>query len=302
MRELASFAGSIYDLRKHKRNGASFFRQALLCHNRSIIQQYRRIGSYFLERGVAMLAGGLMGLAVGAVDGELFRSMYNDSMVFLSPAPMVWLLPLLGLLVGMAVGLAGGPAGVKIFGEEKVVYWREAAAGHSRFAYYVGKSMSVVYRFVAAALHFTALFYFLAQPIIAFERAFGIILIEFYCVYGLAAIVSMLVRRENASLLAVVVCLFSATFNGFGPSLVQAKEWGVPFFWDLWYARWGSEALFTEEAMPRALIYNTTAAADLYGYTLDRFGFDMGMMSIIGTVYRIIAFVLLVFTHREKQK
>jgi ABC-2 type transporter len=47
------------------------------------------------------------------------------------------------MLMGMAVGLAGSPAGVKTFGEEKLVYYREAAAGHSRIAYYVGKVISL---------------------------------------------------------------------------------------------------------------------------------------------------------------
>lgn len=32
-------------------------------------------------------------------------------------------------------------------------------------------------------------------------------------------------RRENASLLGVVVCLFAAVFNGFGPQLKQASDW-----------------------------------------------------------------------------
>lgn len=37
----------------------------------------------------------------------------------------------------MAIAIAGAPAGVLVFGEEKVVYWREAACGHNRLGIYL---------------------------------------------------------------------------------------------------------------------------------------------------------------------
>lgn len=46
------------------RVGAPFWRQAYLCHQRSLIQQYRQVKSFMLEISVSALAGGLMGLSV----------------------------------------------------------------------------------------------------------------------------------------------------------------------------------------------------------------------------------------------
>lgn len=40
-----------------KERGGNFFSQALLCHNRSLVQQYRLIGALCLEIGVALIAG-----------------------------------------------------------------------------------------------------------------------------------------------------------------------------------------------------------------------------------------------------
>jgi hypothetical protein len=69
------------------------------------------------------------------------------------------------------------------------------------------------------------IYHILATPLSAYHSVFAVVFLFFFCVYGLAAVVSMLVRRENASLLGVVVCLFAAVFNGFGPSLHDAHKW-----------------------------------------------------------------------------
>ena len=112
----------------------------------------------------------------------------------------------------------------------------------------------------------------------------------------------MLVRRENASLLAVVVCLFAGVFSGFGPSLTNAREWGIIFIWYLSYGTWGSEALYAGELETYSKFYMTSVGADAFGYDLGRFSFDIGMMIILGFAYRMVAFVLLLLTHRDKQK
>ncbi|KAJ3305130.1 hypothetical protein HDU76_005060, partial [Blyttiomyces sp. JEL0837] len=112
-----------------QQRGASFWIQSWLCHNRYLIQQYRRIGALGLEIGVASLAGGLMGIAVSSQKGVLFVGVPISPYSLFSSSTLVWLIPQLGLLIGMSCGLAGAPAGVKVFGEEQTVYWREAAAG-----------------------------------------------------------------------------------------------------------------------------------------------------------------------------
>jgi hypothetical protein len=109
--------------------GANIFQQTWLCHNRYLIQQARKMDSLFLEIGVAFLAGALMGIAVAGRKGELFIGIPVKPYTLISSSTLTWLIPQLGLLIGISTGLAGAPAGVKVFGEEKTVYWREAAAG-----------------------------------------------------------------------------------------------------------------------------------------------------------------------------
>jgi hypothetical protein len=165
-----------------------------------------------------MLAGFLMGLSVMAVSGELYQGQYVEPYKLISPGTLEWLVPLYGLLIGFSVALAGSPAGVKVFGEEKVVYWREASAGHSQSAYYLGKTLAALPRIIISSFHFTgmvlvglsrvAINVFFGVP--AFPRfpiMFQIVLGMFFGIYGISAFVSTLVNRENGNLLAVIIAI-----------------------------------------------------------------------------------------------
>jgi hypothetical protein len=197
--------------------GASWPRQVLYCSTRYVIQQLRNYSGLLLEIFVALAAGILMGASVAVYKGELYMGIYNLPYSLLSPAPLVFIIPLYGLLIGFSVALSASPAGVRVFSEEKTVYWREASAGHSTSAYYIGKTVTAIPRFMISSLHFVAIYMLLAVPTFpGTGMTYAIIFLNFWCVYGVAALVSCLVRRENANLLAVIFCIFSASLNGFG--------------------------------------------------------------------------------------
>jgi hypothetical protein len=286
-----------------KQQGAPIWKQILLNHNRYMLQQYRTINSFILEVGVACLAGLLMGISTMGNSGQLYRGILIEPYTLVSAAPVEFVLPLFGLLIGLSVGLSGAPAGVKTFGEERVLYWREAAAGHSKIAYFIGKTICTFYRFAITSLHFAMFYYVLARPLITFGKFYLLVFLLFYCVYGLACFVSMIVRRENSSLLAVVVCLFASVFNGFGPTLTNARSWGISFIWEISYGRWATEALFNEEVHMVERVYQVQQiSAPHWGYTLNRYAFDVGMMLVIGFVYRVGAFLLMILMNRQKTK
>ena len=81
-----------------------------------------------------------------------------------------------------------------------------------------------------AALHFAGVLYFFSG-VTTFAFQFGLIFLFFFGVYGVSFLVSMLVRRENATLLAVVICLFASVFCGYGLTVGDSKEWGIYFVW-----------------------------------------------------------------------
>ncbi|TPX35033.1 hypothetical protein SmJEL517_g02426 [Synchytrium microbalum] len=282
--------------------GAFWWRQMMYCHNRSLVQQYRQWYSLAIEVFVAAIAGVLMGVSVQQFHGELYHGIWIAPYSLLTPAPLNWLVPLYGLLLGIAITIAGAPAGVRVFGEEKSVYWREAAAGHSRSAYYVGKTLAAFYRFIVSSLHFTAFYVVLAVPLVPFATQWAIALLNFFGEYGLAAVISLLVRREDGALVSVIVGLIAAVFCGYGPSINEANSWGLGFVWDLSFNRWGAEALYTESLYWYQDVYDLAQSADQFGYVLYRTGFDLFVMVMLGLFLRAIAFVLLIVMNREKQK
>ncbi|KAJ3097132.1 hypothetical protein HDU97_005134 [Phlyctochytrium planicorne] len=284
-----------------KARGANGFKQMILAHNRSLLQQSRFLGAFFIEVFVGMLAGVILG--VSTASASEYVGTYSGNYVLLSSASRNWFYGLYGMLVGIAIALAGGPAGVKVFGEEKPVFWRETASGHSPLSYYIGKSISVLYRLTLASLHFSALFYYLATPPIPVIYQIPLNLLNFFCIYGVAAIVSMLVRRENASLLVVIVGLFSAVFCGFGLTLDDAKDGGYLFIYNIGGNRWAAEAQFTlwvKNTVNR--IYDSFYGPENYGYELGKEGRNFLVMLGLGIGYRVVAFLLLIGLNRQKQR
>ena len=42
-------------------------------------------------------------------------------------------------------------------------------------------------------------------------------------------------------------------------------------------------------------------SAPLWGYQLDQYGFDIALVFVIGTVFRIVAYLLMIGLNRDKQ-
>ncbi|KAI8837552.1 P-loop containing nucleoside triphosphate hydrolase protein [Chytridium lagenaria] len=204
-----------------RNRGATLPTQTSSSLSRSLLQQSRFLGALSLELFVATFAGFLMGFATSVAE-EPFRGVLVAPYARLSGSPNEWFIGLYGML--------------------KPVYWREVAAGHSGLAYYiVRKILERRPRLALSSAHFTAVYYLLARPVFPVGIQYALLFLNFFGIYGVAVIVSMIVRRENAALLAVIVGLFSAVFCGFGPSLSEATEKGYVFVYNLGTNRWAAE-------------------------------------------------------------
>jgi ABC-type multidrug transport system ATPase subunit len=285
-----------------KSRGAPFFRQAYYCFNRSIVQQYRMKSSFFFELGVGAMAGFLIGLAELNQNGHNFRGIFNPPYDILSSSIDYASVPQMALLVGLAIGLTASAPGVKIFGEEKLVYWREAAAGHNRFAYYIGKVISTIPRMLLANFHFSTFFLLLATPRIVWSAAFAVNLLYFYCIYGLASVISMITRREDGPLLAVMMSLVVGVLNGMSPTLTKVRTWHMVWLWRTSPGTWLAEAYFTENITPLRYLYQVDLAKNGVGYLFWYYTDDCLMLLALGTAYRIVAFLGLRFMYPSKQR
>ncbi|KAL9607397.1 MAG: hypothetical protein Q9167_007687 [Letrouitia subvulpina] len=288
--------------RSIRRRGAPWYRQIYYCFLRSITQQVRLKSGFFFEIGVSTLGGFLIGLAEFKQEGVNFRGMFRPPYTVLSSSSDYSSVPQMALLVGIAIGLIASSPGVKIFGEEKLVYWREAASGHNRFAYYVGKVVSTLPRVFVASIHFTATFMLLSTPRISWGETFVANGLYFYCIYGLASCVSMVARREDGPLLAVMASLIVGVLNGMSPSLRTVKDWHMTWFWRILPGTWLAEAYFDKNVSPWGHLCLVDKAAAVSGFDLGRYGMDMCVLLAIGTIYRVIAFVLLRTSSHQRGK
>ncbi|KAL8697189.1 MAG: hypothetical protein Q9201_007259 [Fulgogasparrea decipioides] len=279
--------------RSIRSRGAPFHKQIYHCLLRSLLQQYRLRSSFFFEIGVSALGGFLIGLAQFKAEGINFRGFYLQPYTILSSSIDYSSVPQMALLVGIAIGLIASSPGVKIFGEEKLVYWREASSGHNRFAYYIGKVLSTLPRMLIACLHFTATFMLLSTPRIEWCSAFLANLLYFWCIYGLASILSMCAKREDGPLLAVMASLIVGVLNGMSPNLSVVSDWHMSWFWRALPGTWLAEAYFEKNVAPLGYLYDIKDASQATGYRLGKYGWDCCVLGIIGVVYRVLAFGLM---------
>lgn len=285
-----------------KQRGAPWYRQIWFCFHRSLVQQYRMKSSFFFELGVGAMAGFLIGLAEETQKGTNFRGIFNPPYSVLSASVDYSSVPQMALLVGLAIGLTASAPGVKIFGEEKLVYWREAAAGHNRFAYYIGKVVSTIPRMILANFHFTTMFMVLSAPRIPWFAAFAANLLYFWCIYGLASCVSMVTRREDGPLLAVMSSLIVGVLNGMSPSLKKVRSWHMVWLWRASPGTWLAEAYFTQNVSPFRYLYQIDMAKDSLGYHLGKYSRDLLLLLALGAIYRVVAFLGLRFMYPSKQR
>ena len=282
--------------------GAPWYRQTYFCMSRSFLQQYRLISSFYTELGLSVLTSFLLGLANADQDGINFRGIFWPPYELLSSAVDYTAVPEMGLLICLATGVIASSPGVRIFGEEKLMYAREASSGHNRFAYYTGKVLSTLPRMLLSNLHFTVPYMYLTTPRISWGAAFTANLLYFYCIYGLASCISMVTRREDGPLVATMTGLIIGIISGAKPTLRAAAGWHLTWLWRASPGTWLSEAYFTENVSPYGYLYQIDLAATGTGYELGHFGLDLAVLFLLGTVYRVMAFGMLRAFNRRSHR
>ncbi|KAI1482254.1 hypothetical protein F4774DRAFT_335343 [Daldinia eschscholtzii] len=274
-----------------RKRGAPRWKQLWLCLMRAMLQQWRTKTAFCFEMGLASVAGLLLGLAENSKKGVLFTGIYNAPYDVLSLATDIKSVPELALLMAIAIGLVAAAPGVKVFSEEMLLYRREAEAGHSRIAYYLAKNLSVLPRMVFACMHFSTLILLLSVPIIPWGTAFLANLVYFYCIYGLASCISMIVRREDAPLIATMISLIVGILSGAAPPLSSAIDWHLEWLWRASPGTWLAELYFGQLVNPFRYLYNVELAAKQVGFHLDWHWRNMGYLLAIGSIYRVLAYI-----------
>lgn len=273
------------------KRGASYVKQTWLCLCRAMLQQWRHKSSLCSEIILAALAAFLLGLSSQSKNGVLFHGIYKGSFSVLSPAVDMTSAPQLSMLTAVAIGLISAGPGVRVFSEEILLHRREAEAGHSRLAYFLAKVLATIPRMLFACLHFSVIMLFISRLTIPWGIVFMANLALFWCIYGVASIVSMLAKREDAPLLATMVSLILGILCGAAPSLRSVDAWHLVWLWRMSPGVWFTELYFGEMVRPFEYLYQTDLAAQVMGFGIHETARNIGVLLAIGVAYRVVAYV-----------
>ncbi|KAJ3310507.1 hypothetical protein HDU76_003363 [Blyttiomyces sp. JEL0837] len=116
----------------------------------------------------------------------------------------------------------------------------------------------------------------------------------------MAAVVSMIFKPRNAPLLASVIGLFSGVFAGFGVPIDTNLVFVI--LEDIGANRWAAEAQYIYTIKTYEHVYDMQFSADAYSFKPGNLVFDFIAMMLVGTGWRIVAFVLMVCLNRDKQR
>ena len=300
--EVIGSKSDLATLRKSiRKRGAPWFKQIYFCLLRALLQQYRTKASFWFEMGVSAFGGFLIGLAQNGQKGVNFTGFFLDDYLDLSSAIDYKSVPQMALLVCIAIGLIASSPGVRVFGEEYLMYRREASSGHNIFSYYIAKVISTFPRMIIGCFHFTTLFILLATPKIPWGASFLVNLMYSFCIYGLASMISMIARQEDGPLLAVMASLIVGVLSGAAPPLRKVETWHVGWLWRSSPGVWLAEIYFGENVAPLAHLYDVKGASKATGFGLHEYKRDILALLLIGTVYRVLAYGALVISRKIRR-
>ena len=303
------------------RETPGFFRQFWYCFRRAFFQIFRQPGKF--------LGSQLIHLCVGA-----FISVAAQDSIFVGPLPFILcengvkaaekscLGPLrndiqsLAVFIAWGVSFAGIASGIQTFGNERVVFWRESAAGMSSLAYYSGKVTADFVRVVCATTFFYAFFSIGYTSVGNTGDLFLIILLLYWFGFALGYFISQIAKPANAALLGVAFSLvFCVVFGGNKPTIheveTESQYQNTKSLWDISVPRWAIEALFINQvsyykSVPSGPLegqpyMNLTTGVFEKGYEIDNFDTDVRNCCLLTVGWLCIAFIFMKLTHRSKK-
>ena len=152
-------------------------------------------------------------------------------------------LPASNNFTSMAVGFTTIQSSLRLFGGERVVFWREAASGASRTAYFLGKNLSDIPRLVLVPAMYLSLFLGFSGVHEHNTARYLSLLMAVWATSGLGYVASTLFSPRNAQLGGVSLTLVCCLLSGFFPTYPESSPIMRTII-SCSYARWLNEALW----------------------------------------------------------
>lgn len=328
------------------RNTVNPFWQFVYCFQRAVKQLTRNRNGFISDQLVHFMIGVFISLVAKNLE---FIGPQDNTVCDVAP---LWLQSVCNKNVkdaygsaanflNFGIGFAGIAAAIPTFGDEKVIYWREASSGTLTLSYYLAKWIVDIVRVFFATVFFFAAFSLNYPYEGEIHKIFEVIFFPYYAAFSLGYCVSVVAPRESASLIGVVVAmLFAMKLSGTNdPTLKEIKDMEPREKWlyDIAYPRYGVEAFYVSavgfyEHVPLGyydytppdgveLFEGTKARQDAYhadgteslwmrisngmatvGYDLDEYSDDLMGMLRAAWIWGLIGYLLMTCKDNAKKK
>lgn len=217
-----------------------------------------------------------------------------------------------GSMTAIAIGLTGVASMIRVFGSERVVYFREASGlpqPRHTAAYFIGKDIGMLFEMFLAPFVYTIVYYTIITPKATFLTYYWVLLGLYYTSTGWAYVVSVVAPPALSQLVGVVAVFGNAMFAGGMPVLKElyTKMFPLNVLPYVSYTRYALEALYVGEVREYEqidLLQGITLSKHLketFGYDIDAYGRDVAILFGMGVVLRLVAFLVMWLKDRSKK-
>jgi len=189
----------------------------------------------------------------------------------------------------LCMGVCATVASLRIFGSDRLVYWRESLVGVSETAYFLSLMTIELHRAFVYPAIFCACYSPLAKPQAAYTTIYGVFVATYFAMSGLGLLLSVIVRPVPALMIGTMLPLVIGGFlSGVNPPVKNMSSM-MAFASNFSFTRWAVEPLGMAEAK-----FVTIYGADNVFYWQDHFGFldhywvDLGVLALMGVVFRLL--------------
>eukprot|EP00741_Cyanophora_paradoxa_P011445 tig00020556_g11056.t1 len=289
--------------------GPGFLRQLAHFAARSADQAKHATGSLVTDVLTSAIAGLILGIAFEPQSVYVppiplrYRPLCLNVFMPFCTTPEVDSTDQLARFFTMAVGLISVTMGVRTFGRERGVFWRECGAGLSPGAYFLARCLADLPTIAVSSLTLTSVYVMTASPVGPFGPYLGAVLLLEFAAFGVGYCASALVViQEGALLLAATAAMIAGL--GVQPNFAGQFCWG----------RWAGEALFNAEvrrermdaeSLAAVVAYVESSAADRdrgQSYRFDQLEKDLLVLLGFGLAARLLAFLVLRLSYPAKRR
>ena len=170
-------------------------------------------------------------------------------------------------LVTMASALLSVIMGLRHFGPERVVFWRERRSGLSAMPYFVGKSLATfVPSVMLPPMVFLSGYYTLVRPRATLTVMYAVLCLVNFAGVGLGQLLGLLSPPQNATLNAVVFVMVMQMLSGANPTLKELATSGADVVTYVSFCRWSVQLQYALNVLPFVGLYDINPGLQFIGY------------------------------------